>query len=748
VSEFLDGPNLNQWIADRTITWAEAVRLTAAMADALAYAHSRSTIHRDLKPGNVILVQRADGLQPVLVDFGLALDESVSNESQRGVIAGTPNYTSPEQTRGEGHRIDGRTDIYALGTILYRLLCGRLPFTAPTVSELLRKVVDEEPVPPRQLNRTIPRELERICLKAMSKRIADRHTTAADLAADLRDLLTAKTNPKQAGGGESIPRLPVRRHVSIMACRHDLLQSLEFVEALEPDEQFDWLTEFQRHCGEAAIEFGGLCAERTGECVLVCFGFPIAQEDAARRAVGAGLALRDRLRPMFDRLGRDCGFRPSFRIGIHTGPVVAADEPDPSRNDFLITGEARHVADWLARTSEGGGVTASGESARLTVGFFTTETVGRGRPPGAGRNLDLFRVLALGDARSRLDVGERAGLTPLVGRDTELDMLKDLWEQAKEGYGQTACLIGEAGLGKSRLVRELSEHLAGDGGRVIEWRASALFSNTGLYPAAEWISRTLGFDRLTAAERLDRLIAHLTETGIDSPEAITLFAALAAVPTDGRLPPLALSPMKMLEKTRDALLHYLRRQCDLAPVLFVVEDLHWLDPTSLEFLARLANGDGSGRMVTLFTFRPEFVTPWAAGANHTHLALNRLTTAQVEDMLRKRTGLDRVPKDLVAQMVERTEGVPLFIEEYATLVTESGALRHLDGRTVLADGFSLQTIPATLQDLLVSRLDRLKSVRDVAQLGSALGRRFNFGLLRAVSGLDDGPLRTELDRPY
>ena len=183
VSEFLDGKNLNEWMAGRAVTWQEATRIVSEIADALAYAHSQSTVHRDLKPGNIILVQRADGLRPVLVDFGLALSESASGASQRGVIAGTPNYMSPEQARGEGHRIDGRTDIYAAGVILYRMLCGKLPFAAPSIRELLAKVLEEEPVPLRQHNRGVPRELEKICLKAMSKDIADRYTTAGDMAA-------------------------------------------------------------------------------------------------------------------------------------------------------------------------------------------------------------------------------------------------------------------------------------------------------------------------------------------------------------------------------------------------------------------------------------------------------------------------------------------------------------------------------------------------------------------------------------
>ena len=188
VSEYLDGPNLNQWMENRIVSWQEAAAITATLADALAAAHVRNIIHRDVKPANIIMTERADGFVPVLVDFGLALSESfpAAMLAQSGSVTGTPNYMSPEQARGEGNRIDGRTDVYALGVILYRLVSGRLPFTALSASELLEAVIAHEPRPPRQFVRGLPRELERICLKAMAKNLTDRYTTATDLANDLR----------------------------------------------------------------------------------------------------------------------------------------------------------------------------------------------------------------------------------------------------------------------------------------------------------------------------------------------------------------------------------------------------------------------------------------------------------------------------------------------------------------------------------------------------------------------------------
>jgi len=347
---------------------------------------------------------------------------------------------------------------------------------------------------------------------------------------------------------------------------------------------------------------------------------------------------------------------------------------------------------------------------------------------------------ALDDAASAA-----ARVAPLTGRDTEVSLLMDRWEQANEGMGQVVLLIGEPGLGKSRLVSTLKDLVQGGADEpgkdspIIEWSCSQRFQNTGLYPACNFFNHLLGFGRDQAAgDRFDRLARHLEEYDLARPSLMALFASLLLLPRDDRITPLDLSPVREREETFCALREWLRARARRQPILFVVEDLHWVDASTLEFLGQFLAEGLHDRILTVLTFRPEFKTPWPAVAHQTSLALNRLTRRQVGDLMRKHAG-GAVPDPLVEQIYNRTGGVPLLVEELTTMIGEPGT----HARTP-AVGFPGRDIPATLQDLIIARLQHMTSDREIAQLAATLGREFSHELLAAITTVDEPTLRTEL----
>jgi len=478
VSDFLEGPDLGRWLEGHRPSWLESARVAAAVADALAHAHARLIVHRDIKPANIIITPDRG---PVLVDFGLGLDEAGADGSELGIISGTPAYMAPEQVAGAAHRIDGRTDIHSLGVVLYEMLCGHLPFRASNTRELLRQVRDDEPQPPRQLRPEIPPELERACLKSLAKRLQDRYTNASDFAADLRRACPPAEEPISSSwvgppsavvpmGGTlesvSVPsrrssqtptspsfraRDAERRQVTVLVCGCGLFESEEYLESLDAEGQAKVMRAYQQACEQAVGQCGGTVVQCSEERLLACFGYPVAFEDAAQRAVRSGFVILGDMNALGDRLRREQRLELKPWVGIHTGQaVVEAEEQSVS-----LVGEARNVAIRLEDLAEPGRIVCSAATHRLIRAQFECTSLGHRKIKGVAQPVELFRVQGVGEARSALEEAGPAGLQPLTGRDHEVNLLKDRWEQAQEGMGQVVLLIGEPGLGKSRVVYTL-----------------------------------------------------------------------------------------------------------------------------------------------------------------------------------------------------------------------------------------------------------------------------------------------------
>jgi class 3 adenylate cyclase len=532
----------------------------------------------------------------------------------------------------------------------------------------------------------------------------------------------------------------------------DLVGSTPLAERLDPEELREVVRAYQETCTVVIHRFDGYIARYVGDALLVYFGYPQAHEDDAPRAVRAGLdivaalpALNQRLHPV---VGAQQAPPLQVRIGIHTGLVVVGELGGRDYREAMALGETPNLAARLQGIAAPDTVVISAATQRLIAGLFTCQDLGLQELKGVSTPVAAYCVLSESGVQSRFEVAVRKGLTPLVGREEELGLLRRRWEQTKAGDGQVVLLSGEAGIGKSRLVQTLKEQVSSEGATRIEFRCWAYHQNSAFYPIIEHLQRLLQFVPHEAPHaRVEKLTRLLARYRFPQADTLSLLAALLSLPQPDGASPLTLSPQKQKQKTQDALVAWLVEEAEHAAVYGVWEDLHWADPSTLELLTLFLDQVPTTRQLALLTFRPDFTPPWRPRSHMTHLTLNRLGRQHIETMVERATGGKALPGEVLQQIVTKTDGVPLFVEELTKMVLESGLVREEDGRYVGAYGSTLippLAIPTTLQDSLMARLDRLSAVREIAQLGATLGREFSYELLHAVSPIDEGTLQQGL----
>jgi class 3 adenylate cyclase len=536
-----------------------------------------------------------------------------------------------------------------------------------------------------------------------------------------------------------------RRQLTVLFC--DLADSTRLASQLDPEDLRDVVLAYQATCVEVLQRFDGHVAQYLGDGLLVYFGYPQAHEDDAQRAVRAGLGILDAMGMLNARLERENGIRLAVRIGIHTGPVVVGTMGSGGRHEQLALGETPNLAARLQSLATPDTVVISEATHRLVQGYFRCDDLGSLNLKGVETPLRVYCVVAESAAQSRLDVAVASGLTPLVGREHEVGLLRERWAQSRDGLGQAVLLSGEAGIGKSRLVRVLTEHVADEGALWLTLRCSPYHTNSAFYPVIAHLQRLLQWHRHeTPAARLATLEQALQTASLPLAETVPLLAALLALPVPEQYPPLVLSPQRQKQKTQEALVAWLLAETARQPVLAVWEDLHWADPSTLELLELLLDHVPTAPLLLVLTARPEFRPSWTPRSYVTQLTLMRLSRHQSEEMVVRVTGGKPVPAEVQAQIVAKTDGIPLFVEELAKTVLESSLVQEVTGRYVLTGPLPPLAIPATLQDALMARLDRLAVVKEVAQLGAVLGREFAYELLQAVAPPDEATLQQALAR--
>lgn len=580
------------------------------------------------------------------------------------------------------------------------------------------------------------REQGRLSLRLLKRELGLDDDILAELVEELVDVqrVAALEDRVLVWRGAAVPAMPgadapqagesgERRQITILFC--DLVGSTPLSQQLDAEDWRDVIAQYQAAAAAAVTRFGGYVAKNLGDGLLVYFGWPVAREDDPERAVRAGLEIVEAVTRL--AVGRSGGMTVtakslSVRVGMHTGTVVIADGGE-------VFGESANIAARAQSAADPDTVVITGATQRLVAGLFVVEERGAQRLKGIREPVALYRVVQPSGVRSRLEVA--AGhLTRFVGREIELATLIDRCERAQDGEGQTIVVIGEAGVGKSRLVYQLHEHLSAVPHTWLECGATPYTEGTPFHPVIELVGQGLSFSPEDSdADKLGKLEAGLRLMA--TAENVAVLADFLGLPPPL---PLRMSPELQRRKTID-LLTRLNLLLSLAqPLVVVVEDLHWCDASTLELLGQLIARSAEARILLLATARPEFTPPWPSRANVTVLPLARLSKRQARAMVAT-IGAGALPEEMVETLVARADGMPLYVEELTKAVVESG----------VANG-SVEAIPPTLADSLMARLDRLSTAKEVAQQAAVLGREFSHALLAAVARMKEPALRAALSR--
>jgi predicted ATPase/class 3 adenylate cyclase len=531
-----------------------------------------------------------------------------------------------------------------------------------------------------------------------------------------------------------------RRQLTVLFC--DLAGSTQLSQQLDPEDLRSLMQAYQRTCSEIVARYEGHVAQYLGDGLMVYFGWPQAHEDDAVRAIRAALEVVDAVAKLTATAPMHA------RVGLHTGLVVVGEtgQGDASIPKAAV-GDTPNIAARLQAMAEPSSVVVSEHTKALSGGLFDCRDLGAHALKGISASVRLFQIRGLRAVESRFDATrDELALTPLVGRDEEVDSLMRRWARVKAGEGQAVLICGEPGIGKSRLVRALREQIATDEHTAVRYQCSPYYVNSALYPIIEQFERAARFTRDdTSEQKLDKMESRLLVGAGEVDESAALFAALLSLPMD-RYPPLALSPQKQKERTLVALAHQVQALARQRPVLIVLEDAHWIDPTTQELFDSLIAKVQGIPLLILLTHRPEYRPAWIGEPNVASIMLSRWNRRQGADFVAKLTGGKAIPAEVLEQILTHTDGVPLFAEELTKSVLESKLMREVADRYVLDSPLSALAIPTTLRDSLVARLDRLAPIRELSQIGACIGREFAYELLSAIAPIQGHALDDALEQ--
>jgi TOMM system kinase/cyclase fusion protein len=796
VFEFVPGKNLEELLAEEgAVDPNEARHLMLEVLDALSCAHAQGVIHRDLKPSNIMVIPTGARRNALVLDFGIgAVTDNVpgtehSRLTATNEVLGTIAYASPEQLFSRP--TSPASDLYSWGLVFLECLTGQPVVHGTSMMDALIKQVAANEVEMPAVLAAHP--LGRLLRAVLAKKMEDRPASAREVmewlesctVTDLRKQDLAQPygapRPDESSSGPRSPfevsktqivqyaPAPVepappsiriiggedalsgeRRQVTAVCATLSVVPAAD--SPLDIEEADQLLYAGQETCARIAARFRGHPTGAMGNQTVFWFGFPSADEDDARRAARAALEMVADLER--DAEAQKGAGKPHLevRIGIHTGIVVSRAGGSPAMQRLVASfGVTSNVVSQLSSIAAPGEIVVSGSTHPLLRQHFSFAALGprplAARGVDAGATMETYRLeWPISGAHG---LGEGRPDTPLIGREAELDLLLARWNEARRGKGQIVTITGEVGIGKSRLVRELSARIRNVPHRWLECRSAPENQNTPLRPIVEMLERTLDLaDEETPQGKLAKLRSLLQSLDFTLDDNVPLFSTLLGIPLNGNgkngQTKHELAPHVLKEQLLNALLAMFFELSEREAVILVAEDLHWTDATTLELYTKIVQEASSARILVLFSARPAFVPPWKT-ADVLQVHLGRLGRDQVKEMVSGLSGNIAPPSSgVIDQIVDRTDGVPLFIEELTRMMHEAGMLAQTRaGRASLRA--SAAEVPGTLRDLLTARLDRLGRAKGTAQIAAALGREFTFEVLSAVSPENPKLLQEDLD---